>query len=187
MLKGAVAGRYAEALYEIASKGKAVPKHKSMVDSIEAELKAVDAVFKENTDLLNLLYHPQITADDKKNVLDKLFKGKISNITGNFLALLVDRRRESFFGDIVEEFVRLANVDRNIVTAQVATAVELNNDEKRDLNKILARLTGKKVQTSYTVDPSLIGGVVVRMGDKIIDGSIRTRLVDLKERLKAIS
>jgi len=180
MLRGAVAGRYAEALYDIASKQK-------MVDKIEAELKAVEAVIEENADLQKILYHPQITAKDKKELLDLLLKGKVSETTGNFLALLVDRRREAFFGDIVAEFVNLANAARNIVAARVTSAVELNDREKGKLDQILGRLTGKKVQTSYAVDPSLIGGVVVRMGDKIIDGSIKTRLATLKERLKAIS
>lgn len=180
MLRGAVAGRYAEALYDIASKQK-------LVDQIEAELKAIEAVIKENDDFQKILYHPQITAANKKELLDLLFKGKVSDVTGNFLALLVDRRREAFFGDIVAEFVNLANAERNIVAAQVTSAVELNDKEKGKLDQVLARLTGKKVQTSYTVDPSLIGGVVVRIGDKIIDGSIRTRLATLKERLKAIS
>jgi F-type H+-transporting ATPase subunit delta len=63
----------------------------------------------------------------------------------------------------------------------------LNDKEKGDLNQILGKLAGKKVQTSFTVDPSVIGGVVVRMGDKIIDGSVKTRLASMKESLKAIS
>lgn len=180
MLRGAVAGRYAEALYDIASKQK-------LVDNIEAELKAVEVILAENNDLQKVLYHPQITAANKKELLNKLFKGKVSDVTGNFLALLVDRRREAFFGDIVAEFVSLANVVRNIVAAQVASAVELNDKEKGNMDRILAKLTGKKVQTSYAVDPSLIGGVVVRIGDKIIDGSIKTRMATLRERLKAIS
>lgn len=180
MLRGAVAGRYAEALYDIALK-------QNLVDKIEAELKAVEVIFSENIDLQKVLYHPQITAADKKELLNKLFNGKVSEVTGNFLALLVDRRREAFFGDIVAEFVSLANVVRNIVAAQVASAVQLNDKEKGNLDRILAKLTGKKVQTSYAVDPSLIGGVVVRIGDKIIDGSIKTRMANLKERLKAIS
>ncbi len=187
MLRGAVAGRYAEALYEIASKEKVLPKYKNMADRIEAELKAIETVFNENEKLQQLLYHPRITAEDKKDVLEKLFEGKISKITSNFLALLIDRRREAFFSDIVNEYVKLANAGRNIVAAQVASAVELNDKEKGKLGQALDRLTGKKVRTSYVVDPSLIGGIVVRMGDKVIDGSIKTRLATLKERLKAIS
>lgn len=186
MMGGPVAGRYAAALYDIAEE-KGLPKGKSVVDKIEGELKAIEAILKENADLQKLLYHPQITPADKKELLRKLFEGKISDVTGNFLALLVDRRREIYFEAIVAEFVALANAGRNIIAASVATAVELDDKEKGELNKILAKLTGKEVRTSYTVDQSLIGGVTVRMGDKIIDGSVRTRLATLKERLKATS
>jgi F-type H+-transporting ATPase subunit delta len=181
MIGGPVAGRYAAALYDIAS------EQKNMVDKIESELKAIKGIIEDNPDLQRLLYHPQITPAAKKDLLEQLFKGKISEVTGNFLALLVDRRRETHLIDIVAEFVALANAGRNIITAKVATAVAMNDQEKGELNRVLARLTGKKIQTSYVVDPSLIGGVVVRMGDKFIDGSIKTRLAALKERLKAIS
>ena len=180
MIKGAVAGRYAEALYEIAS-------GKNLVDQIESELRAIETVLNENKDLQQILYHPQITTASKKELLEQIFKGRISEVTGNFLALLVDRRREAFFGDIVAEFTNLANAARNIVAAQVTSAVELDDKERGKLDQVLAKLTGKNVQTSYTIDRSLIGGVVVRIGDKIIDGSIKTRLATLKERLKAIS
>jgi F-type H+-transporting ATPase subunit delta len=186
-MRGPVAGRYAQALFDIASEEKTLPKYKSMVDRIEEELKAVKDILDQNVELQRLLYHPQITAAAKKELLDQLFKGKISEVTGNFLALLVDRRRETYFNDIVEEFVALANAQRGIMEAKVTTAVELNDTEKGELSSIMARLTGKKVQTSYAVDPSIIGGVIVRMGDKIIDGSIKTRLSTMKDRLKAIS
>jgi F-type H+-transporting ATPase subunit delta len=187
MLKGAVAGRYAEALFAIASKEKALTKQEKTIDKIEAELKIIETVINENEKLQQLLYHPRISVEDKKGVLEKLFKGKISQTTSNFLGLLIDRRREAFFCDIVTEYVKLANDRRNIVAAQVASAVELNEKEKGELDRVLDKLTGKKVRTSYVVDPSLIGGIVVRMGDKIIDGSIKTRLATMKESLKAIS
>lgn len=186
-MRGPVAGRYAAALYEIASEEKVLTKYKSKVDEIEDELKAIEQVIAENADLQKLLYHPQITPAAKKELLDKLFKGKISEVTGNFLALLVDRRRETFFTDIVAEYIALANAGRNIVAAQVTSAVELNDKEKGELKQILGTLAGQKVETSFTVDPSLIGGVVVRMGDKIIDGSVKTRLATMRESLKAIS
>jgi F-type H+-transporting ATPase subunit delta len=186
-MRGPVAGRYAQALYDIASEEKTLPKYKSMVDRIESELIAIKSILDENIELQRLLYHPQITPAAKKELLDQLFKGKISEITGNFLALLVDRRRETYFGDIVDEFTALANAGRGIIEARVTSAVELKDKEKGELSGILARLTGKKVRISYVVDPSIIGGVIVRMGDKIIDGSIKARLSAIRDRLKAIS
>lgn len=180
MIRGAIAGRYAQALYEIAEQEK-------KVDELEQELLAVEQLLVENPDLRKILLNPQITPDEKKELLKKLFEGRISEITGNFLALLIDHRREAFLGDIVAEFVAAANAGRNIVTAQVTSAVELSNKEKGKILTVLNRLAGKKVQITYAVDPLLIAGVVVRMGDKVIDGSIRTRLTSLRERLKAIS
>ncbi|MCL6612673.1 MAG: F0F1 ATP synthase subunit delta [Peptococcaceae bacterium] len=180
MLRGAVGARYAEALYEIAEREKAV-------DAIEEDLRAVDAVIRENRDLQKILYHPRITPGDKKSLLSDLLSGKVSAVTMEFLKLLVERQREQFLSDIVTYYVNLANKARNITEATVTSAVELTPGEKEQLAGLLNRLTGKKVETSYTLDPSLIGGVVVRIGDRVIDGSIRTRLATLREHLRQIS
>jgi len=180
MLKGAVGSRYAEALYAIAEREKSV-------DAIEQELIAVDAVVRENRDLQKVLYHPRITSEDKKSVLSELLSGKVSQVTMEFLNLLVDRQREQFLSVIVEYYVNLANKARNITEARITSAIELTADEQKALAALLDKITGKKVETSFNVDPSLIGGVVVRIGDRVIDGSIRTRLATLREHLRQIS
>ncbi|GBF35638.1 ATP synthase delta chain [Desulfocucumis palustris] len=180
MLRGAVGGRYAEALYELA-------KRDDKVDVVEQELKAIDQMIKDDKDLQKILYHPRITAEEKKDLLKELFAGKISEVTFEFLKLLVERQREQFLSDIVDYFVDKANADRNITAAGIASAVELNNKEKADLEAMLGKITGKKVVTDFSVDPSLIGGVVVRIGDRVIDGSIRTRLAAMREHLRLIS
>jgi F-type H+-transporting ATPase subunit delta len=180
MLRGAVGARYAEALYEIAERENAV-------DAIEQELKAIEAIIRENRDLQKVLYHPRITPEDKKGIMVDLLSGKVSAVTMEFMKLLVDRQREQFLSDIVAYYVSLANQSRNVTEAGVSSAVELTAEEKRQLAGLLNKLTGKKVETSYSVDPSLIGGVVVRIGDRVIDGSIRTRLATLREHLRQIS
>ncbi|MCL5056410.1 MAG: F0F1 ATP synthase subunit delta [Actinobacteria bacterium] len=180
MLKGAVGSRYAEALYAIAEREKSV-------DAIEQELIAVDAIVRENRDLQKLLYHPRITSGDKKSLLSELLSGKISVVTLEFLNLLVDRQREQFLSDIVEYYINLANKARNVTEAKVASAIDLTAEEQKELAALLDRITGKKVETSFKVDPSLIGGVVVRIGDRVIDGSIRTRLATMREYLRQIS
>ncbi|MFZ5591798.1 MAG: F0F1 ATP synthase subunit delta [Bacillota bacterium] len=180
MLKGAVGGRYAEALYELAARD-------GKVDAIEQELKAVNQVVQENRELQKVLFHPRITAEEKKALLDELFKGKIGDVTLEFLKFLVERQREQFLPDIVEFFVQLANKARNIVAASVTSAVELNPDERKALEGVLNKITGKNVQTAYRVDPSLIGGVVVKIGDRVLDGSVRTRLAAMREHLRQIS
>lgn len=180
MLRGAVGSRYAEALYSIAEAN-------GTVDKVEEEIKAISELVNANKELQKILYHPRITAQDKKDLLKSILDGKVSDITANFLYLLVDRQREAFLGDIVEFFTDLANKARNIAQAEVSSAVELSKDEKKKLAEVLGKITGKKVQTIYSVDASLIGGVVIRIGDKVIDGSVRTRLANLREHLRQIS
>ncbi|TYO96563.1 ATP synthase F1 subunit delta [Desulfallas thermosapovorans] len=180
MLKGAVAGRYAEALYEIALKEK-------LVDQLEAELKSVVEVIEGSEQLKKVLFHPRITAAEKKEVLNGLFKDHISGIAMDFLGLVVDRQREVYIADITAYFTGLANKARNISDVQVTSAVELTKEEKKKLAAVLAKSTGKKVKLSYNVDKELLGGLVVRVGDKVIDGSVRTRLQTLREHLRQIS
>ena len=180
MLKGAVAGRYSEALYEIAVKA-------NLVDQLEEELKAVVSVINDSEQLRKILFHPRITAAEKKEVLDNLFKERISEVAMSFLGLLVERHREVYLSDITEYFTGLANKARNISDVSVTSAVELTKDEKKRLTDAMAKCTGKKVRLSYSVDKSLLGGLLVRVGDKVIDGSVRTRLETLREHLRQIS
>ncbi|MBE3586829.1 MULTISPECIES: F0F1 ATP synthase subunit delta [Desulfofundulus] len=180
MLKGAVAQRYAQALYELA-------ETQGLVDQVEQELKSVEEIVASSREFQKVLYHPRITAQEKKDVLKNIFSGKVSPITENFLFLLVDRQREAFLSDIVDYYISLANRARNIVKAEVTSAIELTREEKKKLGEVLNRITRKKVQTVYSVDPALIGGVVVRIGDRVIDGSLRTRLASMREHLRQIS
>ncbi|MBC7325220.1 MAG: ATP synthase F1 subunit delta, partial [Moorella sp. (in: Bacteria)] len=103
------------------------------------------------------------------------------------LYLLIDHKREMFLKDIVSFFTEMANRARNLVEVQVTSAVELEKEEKKKLTEVMEKVTGKKVRAEYFVDPSLIGGVVVRVGDRVIDGSIRTRLASMREHLRQIS
>lgn len=180
MLKGTVGTRYAEALYEIAAR-------ENMVDKIEQELKEVNTVIQNTPGLQKVLYHPQITAEEKKNILKALWENKVSAVTMEFLKLLVERQREQILSDIVGFYVVLANNARNINEAKITSAVKLTDQEESELEKLLSKLTGKRSKISYTVDPSLLGGIVVQIGDRVIDGSIRNRLATLREHLRQIS
>ncbi|MBM7853733.1 F-type H+-transporting ATPase subunit delta [Desulfohalotomaculum tongense] len=176
MLRGAVARRYAQALYEIAVANNGL-------DALEAELKAVNAVIEGEQGLQKILFHPQITTAEKKQVVSQLFEGRVSETTINFLYLIVDRHREAYLSDIVEEFINQANEARNRVDAEVISAKELTAEQKKSLAGVLNRLAGKEVSPEYKVDASLIGGLVVRIGDKVIDGSVKHKLESLKQSL----
>ena len=176
MLRGAVARRYAHAMFELALEG-------DILDSLESDLKGVLEIVEGYPELQRIIYHPQVTSKDKKELVGNIFSEYISPVAKNSLFFLIDRRRESFLGDIVAAFILLANQHRNIVEVHVTSAVEMNEKEQKNLAKVLDKLAGKKVQPEYAVDPSLIGGVVVRIGDRVIDGSVKTRLATLRDRL----
>lgn len=176
MLRGAVARRYAQALYEIA-------QAKNTLEIMEQELKGVAEAIEGTRELQKVLYHPQVLPGEKKNLLKAIFADKISAETINFLSLLVDKRRENYISGIAAEFSVLANDARGKVAAEVTTAVAIDEQQKQKLVKVASRLAGKEVEPTFTVDPSLIGGVVVRIGSKVIDGSIKTRLATIKSRL----
>lgn len=179
MLRGAVGSRYAEALFEIA-------RAQNKIDEMEEELRAVESVVSGSRELQKFLYHPQIAPEEKKSVLKNIFEGKVSAVTASFLYLLVDHKREAFLKDIVIFFTNLANRARNVVQVQVASAVELTGEEKKKLEEALEKATRKKIRAEYSVEPALIGGVAVRIGDRVIDGSVRTRLAAMREHLRQI-
>ncbi len=180
MLKGAVGSRYAEALFEIA-------REQGKIDQLEEELRAVNQVVSGSRELQKVLYHPQIAPEEKKSILKSIFAERVSEITANFLYLLVDHKREAFLKDIVAYFTEMANRARNLAQAQIVSAVELTGEEKKQLNDVLEKISGKKIRAEYSVDSSLIGGVVVRIGDRVIDGSVRAKLANLREHLRQIS
>lgn len=176
MLRGAVARRYAQALYEIA-------QAKNTLEAMEQELKAVAEAVEGTRELQKVLYHPQVLSGEKKAILKALFADKVSAETMKFLGLIVEKRRENYIAGISAEFSALANEARGKVAAEVTTAVEIGEDQKQDLVKVASRLAGKEVEPTFAVDPSLIGGVVVKIGSKVVDGSIKTRLASIKSRL----
>ncbi|MDA8337502.1 MAG: ATP synthase F1 subunit delta [Peptococcaceae bacterium] len=180
MLKGAVGSRYAQALFDIAS-------GQDKVDQWQAELEGVVQTLETVRELSRALYHPRVTTAEKRDLLKGVFASALSGTTLNFICLLVDRHRELFLPDIVATYVALADSRRGLVEANVDSALELTAAEKDRLNTIMEKITCRKVRARYRVEPSLVGGVVVRMGDRVLDGSLRTRLARLADRLKATS
>ena len=176
MISGAVARRYAQALYDIAMEA-------NLLDQFESELKALADAISGSPDIQKVLYHPQIGIADKKELLHKVFEGRFSAHIQSFVDMVIDRRRQNLIIDIYQEFKRMADAARNIVEAQVKSAVALDEAQKGKLQINLSRLTGKSIRLVAQVDPSLIGGVVVKIGDRVIDGSVAGRLAKLRETL----
>lgn len=179
MMNTTVSRRYAQALLMIATERKALDQYEQELEQFRNTLLA-DPKVKE------LIDNPRIPVEEKKKALDLLIKGKISPIVYNFLRLIIDRRREIFFLDIINQYNKYADEARNIVDAEVRSAVQLTDKDYRELQQKLSKVTGKNVRLKNLIDTSLIGGIKVKVGDTVLDGSVTKKLSLLKNRLQQI-
>jgi len=179
MLNKSVARRYAEAIFSLA-------KESGKIDEFQQELEKVVATIEEVPDLKGFLAHLLVPAKEKKEILSKIFAGQVSQLTLNFLLMVVDKRREGYLGVIVDEYKVMADESKNITKAALISAQEVSSEEVQALAAKLSASTGKVVQLQQVVDESLIGGVKLRIGDRIIDATVAKRLEMLKEQLKKI-
>jgi len=168
--------RYASALFGAASKADAV-------DAVESDLGLVGYVLESSPALWDAMVSPIIPPAKKREILGDIFEGKVHKITLAYLGLLADKRREEALRQTESEYVILANEARGIVQAEVTSATPLDEDQEARLVAKLSATTGKQIQLAKRVDPSAIGGVLVRIGDTVIDGSVRGQLAALRERL----
>ncbi|WP_418791128.1 F0F1 ATP synthase subunit delta [Phosphitispora sp. TUW77] len=179
MLENAVARRYSNAFFAIA-------QEQGLTDRLETELKnVVDAIYS-NEDLKRVMEHQLVSPEEKKVILEKVFIDEISEVTMNFLKVVIEKYRASYIPAIYEEFVSYANEARNMADAQLKSAAELTEADMALIKTKLSEVTGKTVRLHAEVDPNLICGVVVRIGDKVIDSSLVGRLKKLKENLLQI-
>jgi len=171
-----VASRYAEALLISAkSEGK-------LVEVAESFASVIDVTAGEK-DLITFIDSPQVRTEEKKELLQKVFGGRIEKVLLNFFFLLIDRNRIDNVRDIGEVFADLVEEDQGIIRAEVVTALALPADLAAGLKTKLAAVTGAKVVLERKIDPAVLGGVCVTMGDKVLDGTVRTNLDLLSKTL----
>lgn len=152
--------------------------------TVKSELSAFGTLFGESDDLQAVFSNPAINHQSKEKVLEGVIaKAKPTKTTGNFLKVLLQNGRLSEIAEINERFAEVLEERSGVVSAVVASARELPADEKSSVEKSLGDLTGKKVSVRYEIDPDLIGGVVTRIGSTVYDGSVKTKLENLKEQL----
>lgn len=177
MINRSVPRRYAQALLMIATE-------KNALEQYEQELETFEQILTEEPNLKKIMDNPKILPEEKKKMLKSVIKDRLSPIVSNFLFLIVEKRREGIFIDIIREYKYYADQARNIIDAEVRSAVQLTDKDFRELEQRLSQATGKKVRLKSAIDTSLIGGVVVRVGDTVMDGSIVKKLSLLKNRLQ---
>ncbi len=179
MISGAAARRYAKALHAIAVEN-------DILESMENELQFLAKILKQEKKFREVFYHPYILESEKKELIEKVFADKLSLYIMNFISFIIDKGREREVIVIVDEYTNLANETRNIVRADVTTAVPITDVEVSQIKANLEKKTGKDIRVSTKVDPAIMGGVVIRLGDKVMDGSIARHLERLQAGLKEI-
>ena len=179
-MMASVPGRYASALFELA-------QEQSQLQPVENDLIRIQAMLEESPDLLRVVRSPVFSAEDQTKVLDALLsKAGVSDLTLNFIKLIVRNRRLFGISDMIKAVRTLAAGARGEVEADVASATELNDSQLQALKETLKASIGKDVQINSSVDPSLLGGLVVKIGSRMIDSSLRTKLSTLKLRMKEV-
>ena len=171
-----VSERYALSLYEVAAEEK---KEKAYLD----ELTAVSKAFAREPDFLKMLHTPSIALEDKQNVLRKVFEGRIETFLLNFLMLITEKGRVGLIHDMREAYKEHYYFENGIVEVRAITAKPMSAALTEKLKAKMSAVTGKQVVLETSVDESLIGGIVVKLGNEQFDTSLRTRLNEIAARL----
>jgi F-type H+-transporting ATPase subunit delta len=175
-LRGAAARRYAQAVFDLA-------KEAGTLDRWLADLKTLNSLFGSEQ-AVGMLEDPKLTPEAQNKIVDDLIsKVQIEPLVGNFVKLLVQRGRLASLPRIVEIFGEMYNREKGIVIADVTTAVPLDEAHRKEVADRLAKITGKTVEIRMHTDPNILGGIITRIGDELLDSSVASQLAQLAERL----
>jgi len=168
---------YAEALFDVANA-------EGLLDVVENELYQVARALQGSDDLRATLTDANIPAERRQGIIEELLGGKgASNVTKSLVGFIVAAGRARDLPAIVDEFVQRSATEREHAVAEVRSAIPLDGEQQRRLGDALSRATGKQVEVKVTVDPTVLGGIVSRIGDRVIDGTVATRLQQLRNTL----
>lgn len=174
-----IANRYAEALFQIG-------EEEELTDMLYQELSEIVNLIKVNQDLFSILKSPVISKKEKISIVDNIFEDKININIKNFLKILIEQDRISFISDISDSYKELLNEKNNILEGFVISAIPMKKEEIKELEEKLSEKYNKNVTLENKVDKSILGGVLVRLGNEEIDGTVKTRLDKMKEQLSQV-
>lgn len=173
-----VAGRYATALFELA-------EQQSAIDTVSSDLNGIAALLEESADLGRLVKNPMFTADDQtKAMMAILDKGNVSDLTKKFIGLIIKNRRLFALPDVIKGYAALVDSHKGVMRGEVVSAHPLSDAQTKEIQKSLNAALGKEVELTTKVDPELLGGLVVKVGSRMVDTSLRTKLQSLKVAMK---
>ena len=161
---------YGEALFELA-------RENDSIREVWDEIKALSEILKSNEEFGAVMEHPSMTGDEKRNMIAGIFKGKLSDTVMGFLDVLTKKGRFSDLFDVIDYYDEQAKEFYNIGVAYISTAVQIDDSMKQKVDKRLLETTKyQSFEMNFDVDESLIGGMVIRIGDRVVDNSIRHKL-----------
>ncbi len=176
-----VSKTYGDALFELAVE-------ENLTDSLMEEIQMVQTALKENEDFEKILMHPEIPKSEKLQVIENVFKGQTSDALTGFFRIVVTKGRYKDLPDIFAYFIARVKEYRKIGVAQVTSAISLSEEQKKKIEKKLLDSTQyETMEIEYKVDKSLIGGLLIRIGDRVVDSTIKHRLNSLTANLMKIS
>ena len=171
---------YGQALFEAAMED-------GRIDELYEEVQAVGKILDENDDFSRILRHPKIPKEEKIALIDHVFAGRVSGDLAGLFHVVVEKDRQKEIPAILEDFLSRVKEYRGIGTAYVQAPFALTSDQKERLEKRLLETTGyKSFEMIYQEDPSLLGGLMVRIGDRILDSSLKSQLLSLERELMSV-
>lgn len=180
MIEKSVAMGYAQALFEVANE-------KGVADKVEKDLESIKKLLSANKKFRNFLLHPSIAKADKKKIINNTIGSQCSKWVKNLLFILIDKRRESILDSLADMFKEVARRIRGVIHIKVQTVFPLREPGLSKLKEKLEKLTKKKVELETEINKEIIGGIVIKIGNKIIDGSVNNHLRNLKKNLSKIA
>jgi len=175
-----VSKTYGDALFELATED-------SKQDVLFEEAVFVKTLLNENDEFVKMMNHPQITREEKEVIIENVFKGRVSDDMTGFLTLLVTNGRFAELESVLDYFIAKIKEFKKIGIAYVVTPLPLTDKQKSDVEeKLLATTAYEKMEMNYEIDESLIGGMTIRVGDRVIDSSVKSKLDKLTKDLKQI-
>ena len=169
-----ISDRYASALYDLAAE-------KKIVDSVLKDLELLQECIQESEDLKLLVKSPLIASSDKLNIFEKILsKQKADNLTNTFFKVISSNKRFAKLSSIISQFMNINSQKRGNVLADVTSADELSDDQKNVIKDQLKSILGKKLFLNFYIDKKILGGLIVKIGSKMIDSSLLTKINKLK-------
>ena len=162
----------------------AAAKNANLVSVVESDLSSLDHAFTTNSDLRVFLLSPNRTEVEKLALFDKVFGDKMTALTSNLIKMMIDKRREAEIEGVHAEFSELRRADEGILKAQVTSAIELTDSEKKLITDKLSAKLGKNVDAFFAVDTSIVGGVKVAYGEFVLDGTVKNSFNRLRESFR---